>query len=149
MPISFKSFAEGCTPRLLKNPIRSTTVAGTFESKAVVYMKDIVLPEFDRNKRIDGQSALVFDGPCRYDVILGRDFLLKTGMEFDFGKKIVRWFGNSIPLRVSIPLNKEGRLQQQEAIESHLSDNENWDEFLDCYAIRDAHLGGRRVQSSD
>jgi hypothetical protein len=32
-----------CTPRLLKNPIRSTTVAGTIESKAVVYMKDIVL----------------------------------------------------------------------------------------------------------
>jgi hypothetical protein len=35
----------------------------------------IKLPEFSRNRTIDSHKALVFNSPCRYDVILGADFL--------------------------------------------------------------------------
>ena len=31
----------------------------------------ILLPELDKNRIIDHQSALVFDADCHYDVILG------------------------------------------------------------------------------
>jgi hypothetical protein len=49
-------------------------------------MTNIVLPEFDRNKNIDSHHALIFSGPSRYDIILGRDFLLKIGMELNLKK---------------------------------------------------------------
>ena len=42
--------------------------------KDMVHLRDLRLPEFDKNRRIDEQKALIFDGKCRYDVILGADF---------------------------------------------------------------------------
>ena len=44
-------------------------------------MRDIKLPEFSRNRTVDSHNALVFNSPCKYDVILGADFLTKTGID--------------------------------------------------------------------
>jgi hypothetical protein len=41
-----------------------------------------MLPEFDKNRIIDQKMALVFQSEtCKYDVILGVDFLTKTGVD--------------------------------------------------------------------
>ena len=41
-----------------------------------------MLPKFDKTKRIHGVIAGIFDTPCKYDVILGRDFLTNIGVNY-------------------------------------------------------------------
>jgi hypothetical protein len=45
----------------------------------MVVLHNLRLPELDKNRNVDQQQALTFDADsCRYDVILGADFLSKT-----------------------------------------------------------------------
>jgi hypothetical protein len=47
----------------------------------VVAMRDIKLPEFDKNRHINQQKVLGFDNDnVKYDIILGTNFLSKTGI---------------------------------------------------------------------
>ena len=63
-------------------------------------MRDIRLPEFDKNRKINEQKCLVFDNNnCTYDVILGTNFLTKAGIKLDYVDEKVEWFDTSIPLR--------------------------------------------------
>ena len=47
----------------------------------------MLLPEFDKTKRINGSEVFVFDSPCRYNIILGQDILHKIGLNLDFSEK--------------------------------------------------------------
>ena len=77
-----------------------TTLGGTLQAKQVVTMRDIRLPEFDKNRKINEQKCLVFDNNnCTYDVILGTNFLTKAGIKLDYVDEKVEWFDTSIPLR--------------------------------------------------
>eukprot|EP00957_Ditylum_brightwellii_P019351 1459699-Ditylum_brightwellii.AAC.1 len=78
------------------------TIAGTFESKRMVKLTDIALPEFGKTKRIDQLNAYVFDSPCAYDVILGRDFLYRAGLNLNFEKGYIEWMGQRIQMRSTI-----------------------------------------------
>jgi hypothetical protein len=86
--INERALPKGCVPALLNQPILSKLIMGSFESKRVVRMNNLILPKFDRNKRIDSHSALVFSGPSRYDVILVRDFLQKDWNGIGFQKEL-------------------------------------------------------------
>jgi Retroviral aspartyl protease len=88
----------GANPSLLKEPIVANTTAGTMKSKRQVWMANIILPEFDKHRHIDHCHAIVFDAPCNYDVILGRDVLAKIGMDVLFSTGTVRWMGIEIPM---------------------------------------------------
>ncbi len=44
---------KGCQPTLLSNNVTSNTIAGNFTSDNCVHMKEITLPEFDRNKKVE------------------------------------------------------------------------------------------------
>ena len=55
--------------------MRMTTVAGVYESGGEVLLQNIRLPEPEKSIIVNNQTALVFDIYCRYDVILGSDFL--------------------------------------------------------------------------
>jgi hypothetical protein len=53
----------------------------------VVTMQDIILPEFDKNRRINQQKVLVFDNNnVKYNIILGTNFLSKTGMKLIYSE---------------------------------------------------------------
>ena len=58
-----------------------TTVAGVYESGGEVSLPNIRLPELDKNRIVNNQTALVFYSDCSYDVILGSDFLQKSGID--------------------------------------------------------------------
>ena len=60
------------------------TLAGTMSANKQVHMRDIRLPEFNRCRSISEQKALIFDGPCKYDIIIGADFLTKAGLSIDY-----------------------------------------------------------------
>jgi hypothetical protein len=51
------------------------TLAGSYQSSAMVVMRNLRLLEHDKNRNIEQQKALIFESDtCRYDVILGADF---------------------------------------------------------------------------
>ena len=63
-------------------------------------MRDIRLPEFDKNRRISQQSCLVFDNDnVNYDIILGTNFLSKAGIKLDYEDEEMQWFDITLPLR--------------------------------------------------
>lgn len=97
--IHAKALPNGCTPTRCSNPLRSQTIAGTFESDKFVQLLEITLPEFDRNKKIESQGAFVFDGNSAYDLILGRDFLEKVGIKIDFNNTIIQWLGTTVKMK--------------------------------------------------
>ena len=66
----------------------------------------IILPEFDKSLRVDEQAALIFEGPSRYDIIFGQDFLCKTGMKVDYNSRTVEWMRKTIPLKTNMEINE-------------------------------------------
>ena len=75
------------------------TAAGNFQVTSTVRLRDCMLPEFDKTKRIHGVVAGIFDAPCKYDVVLGRDFLTNIGLIIDFDSQTVKWMDHKIPMR--------------------------------------------------
>ena len=66
----------------------------------MVVMRNLRLPELDKNRNIDQQKALIFESDtCKYDVILGADFLTKTGIDVKYSTGTIQWFENELPLR--------------------------------------------------
>ncbi len=56
-----------------------STLAGTYTSTKIVIMHNLRLPEFDKNRNVDQQKALVFQSEtCKNDVILDADFFDKS-----------------------------------------------------------------------
>ena len=51
------------------------------------------------NRNIEQQKALIFESiTCKYDVILGADFLIKSGIDVKYSTGTIEWFENEIPL---------------------------------------------------
>ena len=86
-------------PRKLSHAKPVSTLAGTVSVTDTVRLRQIKLPEFDKNRTIDECKAYVFDAPCQYDVLIGADFLKKLGAKLDYESGIVEWLGNTIPMR--------------------------------------------------
>jgi hypothetical protein len=83
---------KNCQTKPLESSRKVSTLAGKLQVKEVVTMRDIRLPEFDKNRRIDSHKCLVHDNDaCNYDIILGTQFLSKTGIKLDNANN--RWNG--------------------------------------------------------
>ena len=65
----------------------------------VIVMRELQLPEFNKNCTIDEQKALVFEKKCQYDIIFGSDFLSKTRIDINYSSKTMDWFENTLQLR--------------------------------------------------
>jgi hypothetical protein len=60
------------------------TLAGDLKTQEVVTMRDLRMPEFDKNRHINQQKVLVFDNDnVKYNIILGTNFLSKTGIKLN------------------------------------------------------------------
>jgi hypothetical protein len=82
--IKRSALPKGVITKLLGNNKLVITLAGCLKTQEVVMMQDIRLPEFDKNRRINQQKILVFDDDnIKYDIILGTNFLSKTGLNLN------------------------------------------------------------------
>ena len=79
---------------------QGSTVAGSFSSSVEIDFQGIRLPEFYRNRTIDGFKAMVFNADCRYDVILGRDFLSVVGLQLDWKDNGMTWDDVTVPMKL-------------------------------------------------
>lgn len=66
--------------------LQGTTMAGSFSSDRQVHLEHVQLPEFKRNILLVDLHARIFNAPCRYDMILGRDVLKHFRLNLDFDK---------------------------------------------------------------
>ena len=90
---------ETAVPKTLSGDKTVKTIAGQMNANQMVHLRDVRLPEFDKNRKISMQKALIFDGPCKYDIIFGADFLTKIGMDISYRRGEVEWYGNTIMMR--------------------------------------------------
>jgi hypothetical protein len=97
--IKRSALPKGVITKLLGDTKLVKTLTGRLKTQEVVTMQDIRLPEFDKNSRINQQKVLVFDNNnIKYDVILGTNFLSKTGIKLNYSEGNMEWFDCSIPL---------------------------------------------------
>jgi hypothetical protein len=80
--INRKRLPRNCQTCKISKSRKIGTLAGSYTSSEMVVLCNLRLPELDKNFNVDHQKALVFDADSnRYDVILGVDFLSKTGID--------------------------------------------------------------------
>ena len=71
--------------------ITNQTLAGNFTANESVMLKNVLLPEFHRTRRLDTLQAKIFDQTCRYDMILSRDLMNDLGIVLNFESKSMEW----------------------------------------------------------
>jgi hypothetical protein len=97
-----------CKPCKISSSRKVNTLAGTYTSMEIVIMHNLRLLEFDKNRNVNQQKALLFQSEtCKYDVILGPDFLTITGIDAKYGTGTIEWFNNELPLRNPHLLNSK------------------------------------------
>jgi hypothetical protein len=97
--IKRSALPKGINTKLLCDTKLVRNLAGCLKTQEVITMQDISLPEFDKNRRINQQKALVFDNDnVKYDIILGTNFLSMTGIKLNYSEENMEWFDCSIPL---------------------------------------------------
>ncbi len=66
---------KGVITKLLGDTKLVRTLTGHLKMQEGITMRDLRLPEFDKNSRINQQKVLVFDNDnVKYDIILGTIF---------------------------------------------------------------------------
>jgi hypothetical protein len=97
--INQKCLPRHCQPCKISNSRKISTLAGSYISSEMVVLCNLTLPELDKNHNIDQQKALIFNADnCKYDVILGAEFLSKTGIDVKYSTGTIEWFDNELPL---------------------------------------------------
>ena len=65
------------------------------------------MSEFNKSRRIEEQKALLFDAPCRYDIIFGTEFLTKVGINMNYETGFMEGYEYILPLRYPFTIGKE------------------------------------------
>ena len=99
--IQQRCIPPGARPKVSQFKSITTTANGTFDTSTVIQLQTIQLPEFVNGRYVDGiEEARLFDQrDCRYDVILGRDFLRKAGIKFCCKTNTVIWADAKIEMK--------------------------------------------------
>ncbi len=97
--INKKCLPRHCKPCKISTSRKVSTLAETYTSTEIIIMHNLRLPEFDKNRNVDQQKALVFQPEtCKYNVILGADFLTKVDIDVKYSTGTMEWFDNESPL---------------------------------------------------
>ena len=78
------------------------TLAGAYASQGSVKLNGMRLPAFDKNRVIATHQFEVFDADCRFDIILGADFLEKIGMNLRYEDLTIEWLGNTVAMETIV-----------------------------------------------
>jgi hypothetical protein len=98
-------------------------------------MQDIRLPEFDKNRHINQQKVLVFDNNnVKYNIILGTNFLYKTGIKLNYSEGNMEWFDCSIPLCPPGGLDLIEFDAMEDMFHIQVKDKISGEDWLECFA---------------
>ena len=97
--LNSKCLPVGAKPTSISHVVCGITAAGSIDINRFVFVRNIVLPEFSRTKRIPEWKFCMFDTDCPYDAIVGRDFLTALKIDPCFSTSMVNWEEMSIPFK--------------------------------------------------
>jgi hypothetical protein len=111
------------------------TLAGRLKMQEVVMMQDIRLPKFDKNRRINQQKVSVFDNDnIKYEIILGTNFLSKTGIKLNYSEENMEWCDCSIPLCPPGGLDSKEFDATEDMFHIQVEDEIFSEDWLECFA---------------
>jgi hypothetical protein len=133
--IKRSALPKGVITKLLGDTKLVRTLAGHLKMQEVIVMQDIRLPEFNKNRRINQQKVLVFDNNnVKYDIILGTNFLSKTGIKLNYSEKNMEWFDCSIPLCKPGGLDLKEFDAMEDMFHIQVKDKIFSEDWLECFA---------------
>ncbi len=98
-------------------------------------MRNLRLPKFDKNRCINQQKVLVFDNDnVKYDIIMGTNFLSKTGIKLNYSKGNMEWFDCSIPLHPPGGLDSKEFNAMEDMFHTQVKDEIFGEDWLECFA---------------
>jgi hypothetical protein len=101
----------------------------------VVTMQDIRLPQFNKNRCINQQKVLVFDNDnVKYNIILGTNFLSKTGIKLNYSEGNMEWFDCSILLYPPEGLDSKEFDAMEDMFHIQVKDAIFGEDWLECFA---------------
>lgn len=77
----------GCVPEQIERQVMETA-AGTFTISQRVQLFHLSLPEFSSSLHL---WVYVFDAPCQYDMIVGREWIAPNRFNFKFDSQTMEW----------------------------------------------------------
>jgi hypothetical protein len=133
--IKRSALPKGVITKLLGGTKLVRTLARRLKTQEVVTMQDIRLPEFDKNRRINQQKALVFGNDnVKYNIVLGTNFLSKTGIKMNYSEGNMEWFDFSIPLCPPGGLDSKEFDAMEDMIHIQVKDKIFGEDWLECFA---------------
>jgi hypothetical protein len=133
--IKRSALPKGVITKLLGDIKLVRTLAGHLKMQEVVTMHHLRLPKFDKNRRINQQKVLVFDNDnVKYDIILGTEFLSKTGIKLNYSEGNMEWFDCSISLRPPGGLDSKEFDAMEDMFHIQVEDKIFSEEWLECFA---------------
>ncbi len=133
--IKRSALPKGVITKLLGDTKLVRTLAGHLKMQEVVTMRDLRLPEFNKNRRINQQKVLVFDNNnVKYDIILATNFLSKTGIKLNYSEGNMEWFDCSIPLRPPGGLDSKNFDAMEDMFHIQVEDEIFGEDWLECLA---------------
>jgi hypothetical protein len=133
--IKRSALPKGVISKLLGDTKLVRTLAGFLKMQEVVTMQDLRLPEFDKSRHIIQQKVLVFDNNnVKYDIILGTNFLSKTGIKLNYSKGNMEWFDCSIPLCPPGGLDLNEFNAMGDMFHIQVKDKRFGEDWLECFA---------------
>jgi hypothetical protein len=98
-------------------------------------MQDLRLPKFDKNRHINQQKVLVFvNNNLKYNIILGTNFLSKTGIKLNYSEGNMEWFDCSISLHLPCGLNSKEFNAMEDMFHKQVKDELFGEDWLKCFA---------------
>jgi hypothetical protein len=133
--IKRSALPKGVITKLLGDTKLVRTLTGNLKTQEVVTMHNLRLPEFDKNRRINQQEVLVFDNDnVKYDIILGTNFLSKTGIKLNYSEGNMEWFDCSIPLHPPGGLDSKEFNAMEDMFHIQVKDEIFGEDWLECFA---------------
>ncbi len=133
--INRSALPKGVITKLLGDTKLVRTLAGRLKTQKIVTMQDIRLPEFNKNRRINQQKVLVFDNDnIKYDIILGTNFLSKTGIKLNYSEGNMEQFDCSIPLCPPGGLDLKEFDAMEDMFYIQVKDKIFGEDWLECFA---------------
>ncbi len=133
--IKRSALPKGVITKLLGDTKLVRTLAGHLKTQEVITMRNLRLPEFDKNRRINQQKVLVFaNNNVKYNIILGTKFLYKTGIKLNYSEGNMEWFDCSIPLCPPGGLDSKEFDPMEVMFHIQVKDEIFGEDWLECFA---------------
>jgi hypothetical protein len=97
--VNKKCLPKKCRPCQISWSRMVNTLVGSYQLSAMVVMRNLRLPELDKNRNVEQQKALIFESvTCKYNVILGAVFFTETKIDAEYSIGTIELFKNELPL---------------------------------------------------